>query len=120
VKERQGERGTRMGRGRAPGARGPRPSWAGPGWATPRDKNPRHAQPQIGIQSRNETRNETKQNTRLNTTSDKEICLGMMQHSCQLRFLFTRNTDTSRYTTFKLGRKSETGREKRVTPEFGE
>jgi hypothetical protein len=28
--------------------------------------------------------------------------------------------DTSRYTALKLGRRSETGREKRVTPEFGE
>jgi hypothetical protein len=59
---------------------------AGPGRATPWDNNPRHAQPQIGIQSRNEIRNETKKHTRLIMTSDKEICLGMMQHSCQLRF----------------------------------
>jgi hypothetical protein len=43
-----------------------------------------------------------------------------MQHPCQLRFLFTRDTDTSHYTTLKLGRRSETGREKRVMPEFGE
>jgi hypothetical protein len=107
-----------MGRSRAPRACGQ--GRAGPGWAATRDKNPRHTQPQIGIQPRNEIRNDTKQNTRLNTTSDKEICLGMMQHSCQLRFLFTCNTDTSRYTSLKLGRRSETGRGKRVTPEFGE
>jgi hypothetical protein len=44
----------------------------------------------------------------------------MMQHPCQLRFLFTCDTDTSRYTALKMGRRSETGREKRVTPEFGE
>jgi hypothetical protein len=44
----------------------------------------------------------------------------MMQHPCQNRFLFTRDTDTSRYTALKMGRKSETGREKRVMPEFGE
>jgi hypothetical protein len=31
----------------------------------------------------------------------KEICFGMMQHPCQLRFLFTRDTDTSRYTALK-------------------
>jgi hypothetical protein len=43
----------------------------------------------------------------------------MMRHPCQLRFLFTRETDTSHYTALKIGR-SETGREKRVTPEFGE
>jgi hypothetical protein len=43
-----------------------------------------------------------------------------MQHPCQLRFLFTRDTGTRRYTALKMGRSSETGREKRVTPEFGE
>jgi hypothetical protein len=43
-----------------------------------------------------------------------------MQHPCQLRFLFTRETDTSRYTALKMGRRSETGREKGVTHEFGE
>jgi hypothetical protein len=43
----------------------------------------------------------------------------MMQQPCQLRFLFTRDTNTSHYTTLKIGR-SEIGREKRVTPEFGE
>jgi hypothetical protein len=42
----------------------------------------------------------------------------MMQHPYQLRFLFTRDTDTSRYTALKMGR-SETEREKVVTPEFG-
>jgi hypothetical protein len=43
-----------------------------------------------------------------------------MQHPCQLRFWFTRDADTSHYTALKMGRRSETGREKRVTPEFGE
>jgi hypothetical protein len=43
-----------------------------------------------------------------------------MQHPWQLRFLFTRDTDTSRYTALKIGRRSETRREKRVTPEFAE
>jgi hypothetical protein len=43
----------------------------------------------------------------------------MMQHPCQLRSLFTLDMDTSHYTALKIGR-SETGREKRVTPEFGE
>jgi hypothetical protein len=37
-----------------------------------------------------------------------------------LRFWFIHDTDTYHYTGLKLGRKSETGREKRVTPEFGE
>jgi hypothetical protein len=43
-----------------------------------------------------------------------------MQQPCQFRFLFTCDTDTSLYTALKMGRRSETGREKRVTPEFGE
>jgi hypothetical protein len=43
-----------------------------------------------------------------------------MQHPCQLRFLFTRDTDTSLYTALKIGKWSEAGREKRVMPEFGE
>jgi hypothetical protein len=43
-----------------------------------------------------------------------------MQHPCQLSFLFTRDTDISLYTTLKIGRRSETGREKGVTPELGE
>jgi hypothetical protein len=46
--------------------------------------------------------------------------LRKMQHPCQLRFFFTCDTDTSHYTSLKLERRSETGREKRVTPEFGE
>jgi hypothetical protein len=37
-----------------------------------------------------------------------------------LRFWFIHDMDTCHYTGLKLGRKSETGREKRVTPEFGE
>jgi hypothetical protein len=48
------------------------------------------------------------------------MCFGMMQHPYQLRFLFAHDTDTSRYTDLKMGRRSKTGREKRVTPEFGE
>jgi hypothetical protein len=37
-----------------------------------------------------------------------------------LRFWFIHDTDTCHYTGLKLGRRSKTGREKRVTPEFGE
>jgi hypothetical protein len=37
-----------------------------------------------------------------------------------LRFWFIHDTDTCHYTGLKLRRRSETGREKRVTPEFGE
>jgi hypothetical protein len=36
------------------------------------------------------------------------------------RFWFIHDTDTCHHTSLKLGRRSETGREKRVTPEFGE
>jgi hypothetical protein len=43
-----------------------------------------------------------------------------MQQPCQLRFLVTSDTNTGHYTALKIGRRSETGREKRVTPEFGE
>jgi hypothetical protein len=78
--------GVRMGEGRDWGARarGPeraRMGRAGSGWVMSRDQNPRHAQPQIGIQSRNEIRDETRQNTRLNTTSDQR---NMIQHDATL------------------------------------
>jgi hypothetical protein len=58
--------GTHGGGAGAPGARGPRPGRArlgraGLGWVTSRVKIPRHAQPLIGIQTRNENRNETRQ-----------------------------------------------------------
>jgi hypothetical protein len=43
----------------------------------------------------------------------------MMQQQYQLRVLFTRDTDTGLYIALKIGGMSETGREKRVTPEFG-
>jgi hypothetical protein len=55
MRERERREGARMGRGRGARAR------AGPSWAAQREKNPRRAQPQIGIQSRNEIRNETRQ-----------------------------------------------------------
>jgi hypothetical protein len=34
--------------------------------------------------------------------------------------LWKTKAPNSRYTSLKIGRRSETGREKRVTPEFGE
>jgi hypothetical protein len=37
-----------------------------------------------------------------------------------LRFWFIHDMDSCHYTGLKLGRKSKSGREKRVTPEFGE
>jgi hypothetical protein len=106
-----------------PGARGPRPGGAGPGrpgWAASRVKIPWHAHPQIEIQFVKQNPKRDEANTRLNTTSDKEIWFGMMQHPCQHRFLFPHDVDTSRYTALKLGRRSETGKEKGATPEFGE
>jgi hypothetical protein len=83
----QGEGGASM--GRTGGARGTQagPDRAGLGRAGP----PRGSKPTTRtttkwnpIMNRNPKRDET--NTRLTTTSDKEICFGMMQHPCQLRF----------------------------------
>jgi hypothetical protein len=64
-----------------------------------------------------ENRNET--NTQLDTTSDKRNMLWHDATPSQLRFLFTRDTDTSLSTSLNIGRRSETGREKRVTPDVG-
>jgi hypothetical protein len=105
---------------RGGGARGARPRsgraglGCGPGRKptthTTTDRNP--------IANRNPKRSET--DVRSTQHKTKEKFFDMMQHPCQLRFLFTRETDASRYTALKLGRRSGTGREKRVTPEFGE
>jgi hypothetical protein len=92
----------RAGLGREPGRK--------PRTHTTTDRNP--------IVNRNLKRSET--DARLTQHQTKEKCFDMMQHPCQLRFLFTRETGASRYTALKLGRRSGTGREKRVTPEFGE
>jgi hypothetical protein len=86
------ERETRGGgtHGEGTGARGARAELgrAGSGWAGPhcgsKLRGTHNHRSEFNSQSK--IRNETKQHTRLNTTSDKEICLGMMQHSCQLRF----------------------------------
>jgi hypothetical protein len=75
----QGERGgARMGRAGAPGARGPDRTRAGLGWAGPHRR------------SKPTTRTTTKWNPIANrkseterdehTTSEKEMCFGMMQH----------------------------------------
>jgi hypothetical protein len=66
----QGRQGTRARAGRV-----------GSGWVASRGKNPRHAQPQFGIQLRNEIQNETRENTRLNTTSDQR---NMIRHDATL------------------------------------
>jgi hypothetical protein len=74
--------------GRARGARGPRaglgqtgPDWAGLGHSVGRTP--------IGIPIANRNPNRDETNTRLNTTSDKEICFDMMQHSGHLGFVYT-------------------------------
>jgi hypothetical protein len=60
-----GARGARAGPGRAGSHRGPKPMTR-----TTTNQNP--------IANRKPKRDET--NTRVTTTSDKEICFGMMQH----------------------------------------
>jgi hypothetical protein len=113
--------GKRKMRGRGEGAhmggRGARGHALVPGPVGPRAGDPLHARLLIEIKSRIENRKRDGRAIRHYIT--QEICFGMMQHPCQSRFLFTRDTDTSHYTTLKIGR-SETEREKRVTPEFGE
>jgi hypothetical protein len=64
-----------MGRGRAPGVRGP--ERAEPGWVALQGKNPRHAQPSIGI--RFAKRDGATLGIKHNIIQEK--CLGMMQHS---------------------------------------
>jgi hypothetical protein len=101
----------------APGARGQGRAGLshGPGW------KPTHTRPRIGNQLRIKNSKQNVTSARLkHNHQTKNNAFGMMQHPCLLRFLFTRDTDTSRYTASKMGRRSETGREKRVTPKFGE
>jgi hypothetical protein len=111
-----GEGGAR-GRAGAPGARGLGRTglgWAGLGQIA--DRNPRHARPLNGLQSRIEIRNRTRRTRDIRQRN-------ALRHDATpmtLRFWFIHDTDTCHYTGLKLGRRSETGREKRVTPEFGE
>jgi hypothetical protein len=92
-------------------ARGTR---AGPGHFA--DRNSRHARPSNGLQSRIEIRDRTR---RTRDIKQRNALRHDATHMT-LRFWFIHDTDTCHYTGLKLGRKSETGREKRVTPEFGE
>jgi hypothetical protein len=100
------------------GARGRgRPDRAGPGWVGPghfANQNPQHAR--HGLQSRTENRDRTRQTHNIRQRNVRRHDATPMA----LRFWFIHDTDTCRYTGLKLGRKSESGREKRVTPEFGE
>jgi hypothetical protein len=107
-----GEEGARTGWAGAPGARGP--DRAEPGHIA--DRNLRRARPLNGNQSRTEIQNGTRRTRDIRQRN-------MLWHDATpmtLRFLFIHDTDTRHYTGLKLGRRSETGREKRVTPEFGE
>jgi hypothetical protein len=112
-------KGARMGERR--GARG---AWAGPGragldWARldhNADRNSRHARPLNGLLSRVENRNRTRRTYDIRQRNVRRHDATPMT----LRFWFIHDTDTCHHTGLKLGRRSETGREKRVTPEFGE
>jgi hypothetical protein len=88
--------------------------WVGPGHFT--DQNPRHVRLSNRLQSRTENRDGTRRTRDIRQRN-------ALRHDATpttLRFWFIHDTDTCHYTGLKLGRKSETGREKGVTPEFGE
>jgi hypothetical protein len=106
-------------RGRGAHGGGARGTHQGPGWIGSRARTETHYTHDHS-ESNRESKTETRRTRDQTQHQKKEICFGMMQHPCQLRFLFTHDTDTSHYTSLKIGRRSETGREKRVTPEFGE
>jgi hypothetical protein len=110
-------KGRAWGRGGAPGVRGP--DRAGLGWAGldhKADRNPRYARPLNGLQSRVENRNRIRRTYDIRQRNVRRHDATPMT----LRFWFIHDTDTCHHTGLKLGRRSETGREKRVTPEFGE
>jgi hypothetical protein len=94
--------------GGAPGARGPDLAIT--------DRNPQHARPLNEIQLRNEIRNRTRRTRDIRQRN-------VLRHDATpmtFRFWFIHDTNTCHHTGLKLGRRIETGREKRVTPEFGE
>jgi hypothetical protein len=69
-----------------------------------------------GLQSRTKNRDRTRRTRNIGQRN-------VLQHDATpmtLRSLFIHDTNTCHYTGLKLGRKSESGREKRVTLEFGE
>jgi hypothetical protein len=102
--------GTRVARGRV-GL-----GWVGLGRRPGRKPTTHTTTDQNPTAKRNSKRGETDARLKHNHQT-KEQCFDKMQHPCELRFfVFTHDTDTSRYTALKLGRRSETGREKGVTP----
>jgi hypothetical protein len=68
------------------------------------------------LQSRTENRDRTRRTRNIRQRNVRRHDATLMA----LRFWFIHDTDTCHYTGLKLGRKSESGREKRVTLEFGE
>jgi hypothetical protein len=98
--------GARGAQGRAgPGRAGL--GWAGLGRATSRIENPRRARPLNGIKSRIEIRNGMRRTLDIRQRN-------VPRHDATPMILrFIHDTETSRYTGLKLGRKSETGKEKR-------
>jgi hypothetical protein len=109
-----------MGWAGALGARGPdrarpgrtRPGWAGLGRIA--DRNPRHARPLNGLQSRTKNRNGTRRTRNIRQRNARRHDATPMT----LRFcLYMTRTPV---TILKLGRRSKTGIQKRVTPKFGE
>jgi hypothetical protein len=93
------------------------PGWAGLGWVGPlRGSKPTTRTTIKGNQSPTEIRNGMRRTRDIRQRS-------ALRHDATpmaLRFWFIHDTDTCHYTSLKLGRRSETGREKRLTPEFGE
>ena len=118
---REREEGAHGGGVGARGAQGrARPGWVGLGRATSRiethDTHDPVRDARHGLQSRTENRDRTRRTRNIRQRN-------VLRHDATpmtLRFLFIHNTDTCHYTGLKLGRKSESGREKRVTLEFGE
>jgi hypothetical protein len=92
------------------------PGWVGLGPSHFAGRKPRHARPSNKLQSRTKNGDGTRRTCNIRQRK-------VLRHDATpmtLRFLFIHDTDTCHYTGLKLGRRSETGREKRVTPEFGE
>jgi hypothetical protein len=106
----------------APGARGSTPDRTGLGRV---GRGPRRKPTTRTTANRNPKANQKPETRRdgcaIKHNIKQKVCFGMMLHPWQLKFfLFTHNMDTSHYTPLKVGGRGETGREKRVTPEFGE
>jgi hypothetical protein len=84
------------------------------------DRNPRHARPNPIRTTRAPIANRKPRQNETNTQYQTKNVLRHDATPMTLRSLFIHDTDTCHYTSLKLGRKSESVIEKRVTPEFGE